>query len=73
MLLNTIDVTVINCFIKEVCMAEFPVRVSINKVADNSNIFEFTISTPILRSQFRLPRKVVNQLRGMIETALTSK
>ncbi len=62
-----------HCFRKEVYVAEFPIRVSISKVPNNLNIFEFTISTPVLRSQFRLPRKVVNQLRGMIEAALTGK
>lgn len=54
-------------------MAEFPMKVSVRKVPNNFDMFEFTISTPVLRSQFRLPRKTVNDLRAIIEKALMSK
>ncbi|MDP8263934.1 MAG: hypothetical protein P9M12_00450 [Candidatus Aceula lacicola] len=51
-------------------MAQLPMNVNIQKVPDNPNLFEFTISTPALRTQFRLPRSVVNQLRILIEKVL---
>ncbi len=54
-------------------MAEFKMEVTIRKVANNPNMFEFTISTPMLRSQFRLPRTMVNKLRILIERALVNK
>ena len=54
-------------------MAEFKMEVNIRKLPNNPNMFEFTISTPMLRSQFRLPRAMVNKLRILIERALISK
>ncbi len=54
-------------------MGEFKMEVSIHKVANNPNMFEFTIATPMLRSQFRLPRAMVNKLRILIEKALVGK
>lgn len=54
-------------------MDKFPMNVNIRKVPNKPDIFEFTISTPTLRSQFRLPRKLVNELRILIEKALTTK
>jgi len=54
-------------------MAEFKMEVNIRKLPNNPNMFEFTISTPMLRSQFRLPRPMVNRLRILIERALVSK
>lgn len=36
-------------------------------------MFEFTVSTPVLRSQFRLPRSMVNKLRILLEKALVEK
>ena len=54
-------------------MAEFRMKVDIRKLPSNPDMFEFTISTAILRSQFRLPRQKVNQLRILIEKALISK
>ena len=54
-------------------MAEFRMKVNIRKLTNNPNMFEFTISTPMLRSQFCLPRSKVNQLRILIEKALVSK
>jgi len=52
---------------------DFPMNVAISKMKDNPNIFEFTITTPTLRSQFRLPRETVNELRILIEKVLTAK
>ncbi len=54
-------------------MPEFRMKVNIRRLVGDPNMFEFTISTPMLRSQFRLPRHVVNQLRILIEKALISK
>jgi len=54
-------------------MAEMPMTVSIRRMPKNPDLFEFTFSTPVLRSQFRLPRELVNKLRIMLEQALTSK
>ncbi|MBU1122597.1 MAG: hypothetical protein KKF54_07920 [Candidatus Omnitrophica bacterium] len=51
----------------------FRMEVSIRKVKDNPNMFEFVISTPTLTSQFRLPRMLVNKLRILIEKALVDK
>ncbi len=54
-------------------MDKFPMNVNIRKVPNKPDVFEFTISTPTLRSQFRLPRELVNELRILIEKALTTK
>jgi len=54
-------------------MGEFRMKVDIRKLTNNPNMFEFTISTPTLRSQFRLSRPMVNQLRILIEKVLLSK
>jgi len=54
-------------------MAGFSMNVSIRKLPNNPNLFEFTITTPALRSQFRLPRALVNKLRILIERVLISK
>ena len=54
-------------------MAEVPMTVSIRRLPNKPDLFEFTFSTPVLRSQFRLPRELVNNLRGLIEQALTAK
>ncbi len=54
-------------------MSEYKMEVGIRKVPDNPDLFEFTIATPMLRSQFRLPRNMVNKLRGLIEKALVAK
>lgn len=54
-------------------MDKFSMQVAIKKLANNHNIFEFTISTPTLRTQFRLPRETLNELRILIERALTAK
>ena len=51
----------------------FKMNMSFRKVPNNPNLFEFTISTPLLRAQFRLPRATVNRLRVDLERALTQK
>ena len=43
------------------------------KVPNESNLFEFTITTPLLRCQFRVPRVIINQLRIDLEKALLAK
>ena len=54
-------------------MSEVPMTVSIRRVPNKPDLFEFTFSTPVLRSQFRLPRALMNKLRILIEQALTAK
>ncbi|UCC94758.1 MAG: hypothetical protein JSW40_08095 [Candidatus Omnitrophota bacterium] len=54
-------------------MAKLSMTVNIRKVPKNPDLFEFTITTPLLRSQFRLPRAIVNNLRIAIERVLVSK
>ena len=54
-------------------MPEVPMTVTIRKVSNKEDLFEFTFSTPVLRSQFRIPRALMNKLRILIEKALTSK
>lgn len=48
-------------------------QVSIRKVAQNQDMFEFVITTPTLKTQFILPREIVNKLRILIEKVLTAK
>lgn len=48
-------------------------RICFRRVPNNSNLFEFTMTTPLLRSQFRIPRALVNQLRVDLERALTRR
>ena len=54
-------------------MDKFSMQVAIRRLSNNPDIFEFSISTPTLRAQFRLPRETLNELRIMIERALTSR
>ena len=54
-------------------MGKIPVEIDIKKVANNADLFVFSISTPLMRSQFRIPRAVLNQLRILIERTLTHK
>lgn len=54
-------------------MSAFRMEVSIRRLSDNPNMFEFKIATPVLTSQFSLPRPLVNKLRILIEKALISK
>ena len=46
-------------------------RFGFRKLANDPNMFEFTIATPLLRAQFRLPKAVVNKLRVDLERAIT--
>lgn len=45
-------------------------ELNFRKVPEDGNLFEFTISTPLLRCQFRVPREVINKLRVDMERAL---
>lgn len=54
-------------------MDKFSMQVAIRRLSNNPDIFEFSISTPTLRAQFRLPRETLNELRIMIERALTNR
>ncbi len=54
-------------------MAKHSMNINISKVPNNPNMFDFTITTPTLRSQFRIPREMVNKLRVLIEKVLISK
>lgn len=54
-------------------MAKISMNVNISKIPKNPDMFEFTISTPTLRSQFRLPRVMVNKMRVLIEKVLIAK
>ncbi|MBU0548921.1 MAG: hypothetical protein KJ838_01165 [Candidatus Omnitrophica bacterium] len=54
-------------------MTQFPLKINFRKLPKDPNMFEFTIATPALRSQFILPRQAVNNLRGAIEKALLDK
>ncbi|MFH1503891.1 MAG: hypothetical protein ABIH08_00650 [Candidatus Omnitrophota bacterium] len=54
-------------------MPKVSMNVNISKIKDNPNVFEFAITTPTLRSQFLLPRAMVNKLRILIEKALMDK
>lgn len=47
------------------------VELKFRKLPNNPNMFEFTIATPMLKTQFLMPRAVVNQLRVDLERALT--
>ena len=51
----------------------FPMKVSVKKVPNHPDLFEFTIATAALRTQFRLPRENVNQLRILVEKALMQR
>ncbi len=51
----------------------FKMNMSFRKIPKDPNVFEFTISTPLLRAQFRLPRAIVNRLRVDLERALIQK
>ena len=54
-------------------MDKYSMQVAIRRLPNNPNVFEFSISTPTLRAQFRLPRDTLNELRIMIERALTNR
>ncbi len=48
-------------------------KIGIRQVSNDRNMFEFTVATPLLRSQFRIPRSLVNQLRVELEKAIIKK
>jgi len=54
-------------------MDKFSMQVSVRKVKDNPDMFEFIIATPTLKPQIILPRDMVNELRILIEKALSSR
>jgi len=54
-------------------MDKYSMQVAIRPLPKHPNIFEFSISTPTLRAQFRIPRETVNDLRILIERALMAK
>ncbi len=54
-------------------MDKFQMQLSLKKIPDNPDVFEFTISTPTLRAQFRVPRDTMNDLRILIERTLTGR
>ena len=51
----------------------FRMKVNVRRLPKNSQMFEFIISTPTLKSQFILPRHLVNELRVLIEKVLLEK
>ncbi len=54
-------------------MDPFKMQVSVRKIPQDPNMFEFIITTPTLKTQFILPRDMVNKLRILIEKVLTAK
>lgn len=46
------------------------VELKFRKLPDNPNMFEFMVVTPMLKTQFLVPKAVVNQLRVDLERAL---
>ena len=54
-------------------MDKVNMSISIRKTPKNTDMFEFIITTPVLKSQFILPRPMLNKLRVMIEKALVEK
>ncbi|MDP8234463.1 MAG: hypothetical protein P9M06_06675 [Candidatus Saelkia tenebricola] len=49
------------------------IKVAIRRVKDSPNMFEFVIITPFMKSQFILPREMLNKMRIAIERVLFSK
>jgi hypothetical protein len=54
-------------------MKQAKMNVSIRRLPENADMFEFSITTPTLRSQFIITRAKLNKLRSLIEKALISK
>ncbi|MCF7869735.1 MAG: hypothetical protein K9L69_02925 [Candidatus Omnitrophica bacterium] len=54
-------------------MNNFKTTLQISKAKENPDIFIFTISTPTLRTQFKLPKKTANQLRVDLEKLIIKK
>ncbi len=51
-------------------MKNYQTSLQVAKTEENPDIFIFTITTPTLRSQFKLPKSTVNQLRIDLERLL---
>ena len=45
-------------------------ELNFRKVPEDQNMFEFTVTSPMLRCQFRIPRDIINKLRVDMEKAL---
>jgi len=45
-------------------------ELNFRKLPEDQNMFEFTITSPMLRCQFRVPRDIINKLRVDMERAL---
>jgi len=58
---------------RQKAMDPFKMQVSVRKIPQDPNMFEFIITTPTLKTQFILPREMVNKLRILIEKVLTTK
>ncbi|MDP8234067.1 MAG: hypothetical protein P9M06_04630 [Candidatus Saelkia tenebricola] len=54
-------------------MAKPVIKVAIRRIKGNSNMFEFVIITPFMKSQFVLPREMLNKMRIAIERVLFLK
>ncbi|MFO8053307.1 MAG: hypothetical protein R6U54_05070 [Candidatus Omnitrophota bacterium] len=54
-------------------MDKFQTTLQISRSKENPDIFIFTISTPTLRTQFKLPKKTANQLRVDLEKLIMKK
>ncbi|MCF7873564.1 MAG: hypothetical protein K9L84_04130 [Candidatus Omnitrophica bacterium] len=54
-------------------MDKFKTTLQVSRSKENPDIFIFTISTPTLRTQFKLPKKTVNQLRVDLERLIVGK
>ena len=53
---------------------ECPMQVKFRKLEDSKHkLFEFTIACPLLRSQFQIPKKLVNEMRIELERAILEK
>ncbi len=48
-------------------------KINLRRLPGSQDTFEFVITTPTLKSQFILPRAMLNQLRIMIEKLLVKK
>ncbi len=54
-------------------MQGIPMKVDIKRVENNPDLFDFIVATPVIKTQFCLPRNVVNQLRILIEKELVKE
>ena len=51
----------------------FQMKLDFRRVPNNSNMFEFAITTPLLKAQFLIRRSIVNRLSVDLERALIKK